>query len=82
MIVFLGELDNENETGGTFLRSKSADIQGLHRLERGKFFYENAKKKAEELGYDFNWKIVIVPNVGHDHLKMGNAAGQYLYQPN
>jgi hypothetical protein len=80
LVVFLGELDNENETGGTFLRSKSADKQGIHRLERGKFFFNNAKELAEEMSYEFNWKIVIVPKVGHDQIKMGAAAGDYLYK--
>jgi hypothetical protein len=82
LVIFLGELDNEHETRGTFLRSKSADKQGLHRLARGKFFYEIAMEKSKVLGYGFNWQIVIVPNVGHDHLKMGNAAGEYLYGNN
>ncbi len=80
LVVFLGELDNENETGGTFLRSKSTDKQGLHRLERGKFFFNTAKELAKEMGYEFNWKIVIVPKVGHDHRKMGAAVGDYLYK--
>lgn len=79
LIVFLGELDNENETRGTFLQSKNANEQGLHRLERGTNFYKKSKAFAEELGLDFNWEIVIVPNVGHDHRKMGDVAANYLY---
>jgi hypothetical protein len=79
LVVFLGELDNENETGGTFLRSTTADKQGLHRLERGKNFYRESKALAEELRLEFNWNLVIVPNVGHNHQKMGNAAAKYLY---
>ncbi len=82
LVVFLGELDNENETGGTFLRSKSADEQGLHRLERGNYFFETAKEKAKRISTDFNWQIVIVPSVGHNQKKMGNAAGDYLYNLN
>lgn len=82
LVLFLGELDNEHETRGTFLRSKSADQQGLHRLARGKFFFKQAKEKAKALAYDFNWQIVIVPNVGHNHRKMGNAAGAFLYGNN
>ena len=79
LIVFLGELDNENETGGTFLHSKSANEQGLHRLERGKYFFNTSKNSAEELDLDFNWDLQIIPNVGHDHRKMGDAAAKYLY---
>lgn len=79
LIVFLGELDNENETGGTFLHSKSANEQGLHRLERGKYFFKESKSIAKELELDFDWDLVIIPKVGHDHRKMGDAAAKYLY---
>ncbi|WP_445384424.1 hypothetical protein ACT6NV_10600 [Robiginitalea sp. IMCC44478] len=79
LVVFLGEEDNAQETGGTFLVSSSADAQGSHRLERGKFFYEEAKKTAKNLGFDFNWKLVVVPGIGHNYKKMGEAAAKYLY---
>lgn len=82
LVVFLGEKDNEHETGGTFLRSKTADQQGLHRLARGTHFFNRAKSKANESGYPFNWELVIIPGVGHDHELMGEAAGRYLYQDN
>jgi hypothetical protein len=61
------------------LRSPSVDKQGTHRLERGKYFFNKSKDIAEEMGYEFKWKIIVVPKVGHDHRKMGNAAGEYLY---
>lgn len=82
MTLFTGEFDNEKETGGTLLRSVSADQQGLHRLERSQYFYKVSKKKAEELGYEFNWKYEIVPGVGHDFRKMTVAAAEYLYGRN
>lgn len=82
LVVFLGEEDNENETGGTFLRSKSADKQGIHRLARGKYFFKKSKEIADELGYEFNWQLVTIPNVGHNHQLMGDAAGKYLYERN
>ncbi len=79
LVLFIGELDNETETGGTLLRSKSADIQGLHRLARARFFYETSKKRAAELKTLFNWQLVVIPNTGHDHRQMGDAAANYLY---
>jgi hypothetical protein len=79
LVLFIGELDNENEQGGLMLRSPSVDKQGTHRLERGKYFFNKSKDIAEELGYEFNWKIIVVQKVGHNHRKMGNAAGEYLY---
>ena len=78
LVVFLGEMDNDKELRGTFLRSKTADKQGLSRLTRGKYFFNRSKEIAGE--DEFNWKIKIVPNVGHDHRLMGDAVGQYLYE--
>ena len=49
LTLLIGELDNENETGGTLLRSKTVDQQGLHRLARGKFFFQKAQNLAKEL---------------------------------
>lgn len=80
LVLFLGELDNENETGGLLLRSPTTDQQGLHRLERGKFFYRMAKQKAGEMQTSFNWKLEVVPDTGHDFRKMGTAAAKYLYE--
>lgn len=79
LVVLLGELDNEDETGGTFLRSTTADKQGLHRLARGNFFFDLAATTAKEAQYPFNWELVVVPDVGHNHRLMGDAAGEYLH---
>lgn len=81
LILFLGEKDNENETRGHLRRSPEVDKQGLHRLERGTYFYNNSKKIASESNSDFNWKLEIVPNVGHDYKEMSKKASEYLYQP-
>ncbi|THV59183.1 hypothetical protein EZV76_10125 [Flagellimonas alvinocaridis] len=80
LILFIGEMDNENETGGTLLRSKSADQQGYHRLERAQYSYLLSQNNSKKLGAMFNWKIKIVPKIGHDYRKMSQAAGSYLYE--
>ncbi|WP_207514620.1 hypothetical protein [Longitalea luteola] len=80
LVVFLGERDDENETRGDLVRSAEVDIQGIHRLQRGKYFYEKAKQYAKDLDAELKWKMVIVPNVGHDYIAMGNAAAKYLYE--
>lgn len=79
LILFIGELDNQNETGGTLLRSITVDKQGLHRLDRATFFYNQAKDIAQAQGFDFNWSLKIIPGIGHNHRKMGAAAGELLY---
>ncbi len=79
LVLFIGELDNENETGGTLLRSTTVDKQGLHRLERARFFYQQAEAIAAANESDLNWELKIIPGVGHNHRKMGDAAAKYLY---
>lgn len=80
LIVFLGEKDDATETRGSLRRSPQADEQGLHRLSRGKYFYETARQNAIENKKVFNWKLEVVPNVGHEHEKMSAAAADYLYK--
>ena len=80
LIILTGALDNDKETRGTLLRSHTADQQGLSRLARGKYFLEQSKMKAMDMETTFNWKLVVVPNSGHDHRKMSNAAVQYIIE--
>lgn len=82
LVIFLGERDNTEETRGTFLISESADQQGFHRLERGQFFYNTSVKTAIEKGLEMNWQIEVIPDIGHDHVLMSKAAGDYLYADN
>ncbi len=79
LVIFLGELDNANGNGGILLRSKTTDKQGTHRLARGKYFYHYGKKKAKNEHCKFNWKLKIIPNIGHNQRKMAQAASLYLY---
>ena len=77
LVVFLGERDDENETRGHLVRNPRMDRQGLHRLARGGYFYEVAKKQAEARGAPFRWEKVVIPGVGHDYRKMSEAAADY-----
>jgi hypothetical protein len=79
LVLFLGELDNETETRGRMLRSETADKQGTNRLDRGKNFYTFSEELAKDLKMKFNWKIEVIPNVGHNQKKMAAAAADYLY---
>jgi len=79
LTIFLGELDNATETGGKMLRSKTVDIQGTHRLARGTYFYKHSLQTAKRLNFKYNWKLKVIPNVGHNQRKMAKAAANYLY---
>lgn len=80
LILFLGEKDDANETRGDLRRSPEVDIQGLHRLARGKHFYRESKKIALGLNSEFNWSLKIIPNIGHDYKGMSKAAADFLYK--
>lgn len=79
LVLLLGEADDHPEAGGTFLRSPSADRQGMGRLQRGRYFFERGRQKAEEMGAEFIWTLETVPGVGHDFREMSEAAAEYLY---
>ncbi len=80
LTVFLGEKDDMNETRGHLRHSSIVDKQGLDRISRGNYFYYKSKEIAEKSEKEFNWRIEIVPNVGHDYKKMSIQAAEYLYK--
>ena len=79
LVVFLGERDDENEVRGDLVRTPEVDVQGISRIERGKYFYNKAVQTAAELGIELDWKLEVVPDVGHDVERMSAAAAAYLY---
>ena len=79
LVLFLGATDDEHEIRGSQLHTPLADQQGLGRLARGWYFYEESRKTAAALDTRFNWTIEVVPGVGHDFRLMSQAAARYLY---
>jgi pimeloyl-ACP methyl ester carboxylesterase len=79
LVIFLGELDNENEVRGDLVRTPEVDVQGISRIERGKHFYDMARATAKRLGIGLEWRLEVVPGVGHDLQGMTDAAAKYLY---
>jgi hypothetical protein len=61
-------------------RTPKADEQGVGRLARGKYFHAEGRKVAATLNAQFNWKLEIMPNVGHDQKRMAELAARYLYR--
>ncbi|HEV3345376.1 MAG TPA: hypothetical protein VG125_33670 [Pirellulales bacterium] len=47
-----------------------AEQQGSNRRQRARNSFEAAKRLAQEKGWAFNWQLVTVPGVAHDHQKM------------
>lgn len=60
--IFLGLEDTGDED---LTMTEAAQRQGVNRLERGRFVFEEARATAEKNGWDFNWKLVHADEVGH-----------------
>jgi hypothetical protein len=50
--------------------TETADRQGANRRERAKNSFAAAKRLAKQKGWKFNWQLVTVPGVDHDHQRM------------
>lgn len=81
LTLLLGERDDAVETRGTMLHTPTIDRFGIDRLSRGRRFFELSQGKALALSAPFNWKLEVVPGVGHDFRAMTTAAARYLYDP-
>jgi hypothetical protein len=68
--IYLGQ----DDTGEKYLvKTEQAMQQGRTRLERGRYVFHLAEKVAREKGWNFNWKLVEVPNIGHSSKGMLQA---------
>lgn len=47
-------------------QSPEVQLQGPHRLARGRACFEYAQNLAAERGWPFNWRKVETPGIGHD----------------
>ncbi|MBR9791312.1 MAG: alpha/beta hydrolase [Gammaproteobacteria bacterium] len=77
LVVLIGELDN-NAQQGRLDQTVMAMEQGPNRLERGSKFFQASKTVAGNNGFDFNWQIQVVPDVGHEYKRMSEAAAKLL----
>lgn len=76
VIIMLGESDVKRDKN--LPTNPSAERQGKNRFERGQNYFAQSQAKAAEIGAEFNWQLVTVPNVGHSGFKMEKAALNYL----
>jgi len=76
LYIALGTEDNDH-TASDLRRCPNTDKQGIHRFDRGHFFWDNAQ--INNIGTEFNWKKVIVPGVAHSGRRMAQETGYLLY---
>lgn len=69
--IYLGTADTERDED--LDTSDEADRQGRSRLERGRNAFRTGLALAKANGWEFGWRLVEAPGVGHDHIAMFNA---------
>jgi pimeloyl-ACP methyl ester carboxylesterase len=73
VVLLLGREDIDHNDS-SLRKSPEAQRQGANRFARGNAIYDLARTKAQELGADFDWKLVIVDDAGHVNAEMARAA--------
>lgn len=73
--VLLGDADIGTDDEN-LRQTPEAELQGSHRLARGKTFFRVAKAKAANIGAEFNWQLQIVPGAEHSNAQMTPAAAR------
>lgn len=68
--LLLGTADTGSEHLDTLA---GAAVLGANRYERGLTFFRDAETLARGRGWVFNWRLVTVPEVGHDVVRLYGA---------
>lgn len=71
LTLYLGDKDTERDRD--LDKSPAADRQGENRFDRGRHAFRAAEDLARSKGWEFRWRLVVTPGVGHDHQAMFDA---------
>jgi hypothetical protein len=77
LVIMLGA-DDVDPKDSSLQRDDQTDKQGENRLARGLNFFHTAQEAVGNSA-PFNWQLVIVPGVSHDHSGMAKAALPLLF---
>ncbi|MGS2726720.1 T9SS type A sorting domain-containing protein [Psychroserpens sp. BH13MA-6] len=78
LIIHLGQNDTDPNAPGLRHNTVVDNQQGLHRLERGQYFYNTSLITSQDLNATYNWEKHEVAGIGHQAQLMANDALQYL----
>lgn len=77
-ILIGGSDDNPNASG--LRRNNQVDLQGTHRKERAKNFFEFSQNLALTNNFNFKWTFEINENADHNFILASEKAADLLYQ--
>ena len=80
-MVLLGENDTTSAKTDRLVRgTPEAQRQGVHRLDRGRHYFQVGQEQASALDADFAWRLEIVPRAGHDAAQVIDSAGFLMFE--
>jgi pimeloyl-ACP methyl ester carboxylesterase len=78
MVIFAGDRDIETEASN-LPRHPAALAQGPHRFARAHTYLARGQAEAARLGVPCNWRLVVVPGIGHEGMRMSAIAAAYWF---
>ena len=81
LVVFAGDRDT-NEAEEHLPRGPAAMAQGPHRFARAHYYIEQGRAEAARRGVTCGWRLVVVPGIGHEGMRMSGIAAAYWFDGN
>jgi len=78
LVIFAGDRDIDS-SAENLPKHGAAMAQGPHRFARAHFYLARGQAEAAQLGVACNWRLVVVPGVGHEGMRMGTFAARYWF---
>ena len=79
LVIFAGDRDVDGNAEN-LPKHEAALVQGPHRFARAHFYLERGQEAAAQLGISCNWRLVVVPGVAHEGMRMSDFAARYWFQ--
>ena len=78
LVILLGTADTDPEAR-SLRHTPEADAQGMYRLARGHYFYQQAQAAARRLQMSLAWREATSPGIAHSNQGMAAFAVQELF---
>jgi hypothetical protein len=77
-LTIMAGTEDTKTTGRFFPGGKKSMLQGPHRHARAHAYLATGQKTATEHGVRLAWRVIDVPDVGHDGRRMSDAAAPII----
>lgn len=79
LVIFAGDQDTDTSAAGNVPQHPGAMAQGPHRFARAHHYLAAGQEAGARLGVPCRWRLVVVPGVGHEGMRMSGIAAAYWF---